>query len=150
MQAGRRRQGLYQLTVPTGGGKTVSLPWVCPRHAAEHGLQRIIYVIPYTSIIEQNAQVFKEILGKKNVLENHCNVTYEDKESGKELKWSSWPQKTGTSRWWSLQMSVFESLYACRTSECRKLHNIANSVIIFDEAQMLPVKYLIAVYSGYQ
>lgn len=56
------------------------------RHAAEHGLQRIIYVIPYTSIIEQNAQVFKEILGKKNVLENHCNVTYEDKESGKELK----------------------------------------------------------------
>ena len=69
LQAGRRKQGLYQLTVPTGGGKTVSSLGFALRHAVEHGLDRIIYVIPYTSIIEQNAQVFKEILGKKNVLE---------------------------------------------------------------------------------
>lgn len=143
LQAGRRRQGLYQLTVPTGGGKTVSSLGFALRHAAEHGLQRIIYVIPYTSIIEQNAQVFKEILGKKNVLENHCNVTYEDKESGKELKMEqlaaeNWDKPVVV----TTNVRFFESLYACRTSECRKLHNIANSVIIFDEAQMLPVKYL--------
>ena len=143
LQAGSRRQGLYQLTVPTGGGKTVSSLGFALRHAAEHGLERIIYVIPYTSIIEQNAQVFKEILGKKNVLENHCNVTYEDKESGKELKMEqlaaeNWDKPVVV----TTNVRFFESLYACRTSECRKLHNIANSVIIFDEAQMLPVKYL--------
>ena len=143
LQAGRRRQGLYQLTVPTGGGKTVSSLGFALRHAAEHGLERIIYVIPYTSIIEQNAQVFKEILGKKNVLENHCNVTYEDKESGKELKMEqlaaeNWDKPVVV----TTNVRFFESLYACRSSECRKLHNIANSVIIFDEAQMLPVKYL--------
>lgn len=143
LQAGRRKQGLYQLTVPTGGGKTVSSLGFALRHAVEHGLDRIIYVIPYTSIIEQNAQVFKEILGKKNVLENHCNVTYEDNESARELKLEqlaaeNWDKPVVV----TTNVQFFESLFASRTSACRKLHNIANSVIIFDEAQMLPVKYL--------
>ena len=143
LQAGSKGQGLYQLTVPTGGGKTVSSLAFALRHAAEHGLSRIIYVIPYTSIIEQNAQVFKEILGRNNVLENHCNVTYEDKDSEKELKLEqmaaeNWDKPVVV----TTNVRFFESLYACRTSGCRKLHNIANSVIIFDEAQMLPAKYL--------
>ena len=103
-------------------------------------MDRIIYVIPYTSIIEQNAQVFKDILGEANVLEDHCNVVFKDSV---ELK----PIQLASENWdcpivVTTNVQFFESLFANKTSKCRKLHNIANSVIIFDEAQMLPVNYL--------
>lgn len=144
LEMGQEKQGVYQLTVPTGGGKTISSLAFALRHAVEHHLDRVIYVIPYNSIIEQNAAVFRDILGEKNVLEDHCNVTYEDSDDESEevrrLKLASenWacPLVVTTS------MQFFESLFSHKTSKCRKIHNMAKSVIIFDEAQMLPVNYL--------
>lgn len=140
LEAGTWNRGLYQLTVPTGGGKTISSLAFGLLHAKTHNMDRIIYVIPYTSIIEQNAQVFKDILGEANVLEDHCNVVFNDSE---ELK----PVQLASENWdcpivVTTNVQFFESLFASKTSKCRKLHNIANSVIIFDEAQMLPVNYL--------
>lgn len=140
LDKGAEKQGLFQLTVPTGGGKTVSSLAFAMRHALEHGLQRIIYVIPYTSIIEQNADVFKSILDKNNVLEDHCNVTYENEEVLKpsQLAAENYDKPVIV----TTNVQFFESLFSSKTSKCRKLHNIAGSVIIFDEAQMLPVNYL--------
>lgn len=140
LEKGRGPQGLYQLTVPTGGGKTVSSLAFALRHANEHHLERIIYVIPFTSIIEQNAQVFKDILGKNNVLENHCNVVCDnDKElEDMQLAAENWEKPIIV----TTNVQFFESLFANKTSKCHKIHNISKSVIIFDEAQMLPVNYL--------
>lgn len=140
LEMGKREKGLFQLTVPTGGGKTVSSLAFGLQHAREHHLSRVIYVIPYTSIIEQNAQVFKDILGEKNVLEDHCNVVYENRDELDLIQLASenWDCPVVV----TTNVQFFESLFASKTSKCRKLHNIANSVIIFDEAQMLPVNYL--------
>lgn len=137
---GNEKQGLYTLTVPTGGGKTVSSLAFALQHAVTHHLDRIIYVIPYTSIIEQNAAVFRDILGNANVLENHCNVEYDEEV---ELN----PLQLAAENWdipviVTTNVQFFESLYANKSTRCRKLHNLAKSVIIFDEAQMLPVEYL--------
>lgn len=137
---GEAEKGLFRLTVPTGGGKTVSSLAFALRHAKEHHMRRVIYVIPYTSIIEQNAKIFSDILGADNVLENHCNVDY---ESSEELK----PMQLAAENWdkpviVTTNVQFFESIFSNKSSKCRKLHNIANSVIIFDEAQMLPNDYL--------
>lgn len=139
-EQGNREQGLFQLTVPTGGGKTVSSLAFALTHAKHHHLSRIIYVIPYTSIIEQNAKIFQDILGKRNVLEDHCNVVYEDGEEFNvmQLAAENWDCPVVV----TTNVQFFESLFSNKTSKCRKIHNISDSVIIFDEAQMLPVKYL--------
>ena len=137
-QTGER--GLYSLTVPTGGGKTVASLAFALSLAVKNHMERIIYVIPYTSIIDQTADVFSEILGAENVLEHHSGIDYSAKEDDepaayrKALAAENWdaPVVVTTS------VQFFESLYANRSSKCRKLHNIANSVIIFDEAQMIP------------
>lgn len=140
LEKGKDAMGLFQMTVPTGGGKTISSLAFALQHAKKHHLERVIYVIPYTSIIEQNAQVFKDILGAGNVLENHCNVVYEDSEELHRIQLAAenWACPTVV----TTNVQFFESLFANKTSKCRKLHNISNSVIIFDEAQMLPVTYL--------
>lgn len=140
LEKGKGKMGLYQLTVPTGGGKTVSSLAFALQHAKVHHLDRIIYVIPYTSIIEQNAQVFKDILGIGNVLEDHCNVVYEHTQEYKtvQLAAENWACPIVV----TTNVQFFESLFANKTSKCRKLHNMANSVIIFDEAQMLPTHSL--------
>lgn len=140
LEMGKTEKGLFRLTVPTGGGKTVASLAFALRHVLENKMDRIIYVIPYTSIIEQNAKVFRDILGEENVLENHCNVDY---ESSEELL----PMQLASENWdkpivVTTNVQFFESLFANKSSKCRKLHNIANSVIIFDEAQMLPNDYL--------
>ena len=133
-------RGIFSLTVPTGGGKTVASMAFALNHAVANSMKRIIYVIPYTSIIEQNAKVFRDILGQENVVEHHSSVSYELSENADELEYRS---ALATENWdapviVTTAVQFFESLYANRSSKCRKLHNIANSVLIFDEAQMIP------------
>ena len=140
IREGKQKEGIFRLTVPTGGGKTVASLAFALEHAVKNHKDRIIYVIPYTSIIEQNAQVFREILGEENVLENHCNVDYESSEEFKPMQLASenWDKPVVV----TTNVQFFESLFANKSSKCRKIHNIANSVIILDEAQMLPIDYL--------
>lgn len=140
IKEGKQKEGIFRLTVPTGGGKTLASLAFALGHAVKNHKDRIIYVIPYTSIIEQNAQVFREILGEDNVLENHCNVDYESSEEFKPMQLASenWDKPVVV----TTNVQFFESLFANKSSKCRKLHNIANSVVILDEAQMLPMDYL--------
>ena len=145
IQAGETQApGLFTLTVPTGGGKTVASLSFALAHAKKHGLKRIIYVIPYTSIIEQTADKFRTILGEENVLEHHSNISYDLQDEATPLT----TQLANAAENWDMPVVVttavqfFESLYAYRSSQCRKLHNITESVIVFDEAQMLPIPYL--------
>lgn len=137
-------QGFYSLTVPTGGGKTLSSLTFAMEHAVEHKLSRVIYAIPFTSIIEQNADVFRRALGDANVLEHHCN--YRDRDSDDESVYDKW-RGLASENWdapvvVTTNVQFFESLYSNKPSRCRKLHNIARSVIVLDEAQAIPTEYL--------
>ena len=144
LESAAKPRGVYTLTVPTGGGKTVSSLAFALKHAVENGLDRVIYVIPYTSIIEQNAAVFRNILGENNVVEHHSGVQFDSEE---EMNKDNLFQRLASENWdapviVTTAVQFFESLYSNRSSQCRKLHNMANSVIIFDEAQMLPTCHL--------
>lgn len=143
MSASRRPPGLFTLTVPTGGGKTLSSLAFALRHACHHGLKRIFYIIPFTSIIEQNARVFREAVGPDVVLEHHSNaihhpVTGDDEHDSSTLAEENWDMPLVV----TTNVQFFESLFSNRSSLCRRLHNLARSVIILDEAQMLPVELL--------
>ena len=140
-------RGTFTLTVPTGGGKTLSGMDFALRHAAHHGLDRVIVVIPFTSVIEQNAEVYRTALGPHagELLEHHSAFDEDD------LKGERWQGRTKLQldmENWDARIVVttavqfFESLFSNRPSRCRKLHNIANSVIILDEAQTMPLRLL--------
>ena len=134
--------GFYSLTVPTGGGKTLSsLVWAI-RHAVHNGMERIIIAIPYTSIIVQTASTLKQIFGEEAVLEHHSH--FNPQSVKKEFRHKA---KLATENWdypivVTTNVQLFESMFSNKPSDCRKLHNIANSVIILDEVQTLPTDFL--------
>lgn len=142
--------GFFSLTVPTGGGKTLAGMAFALAHAAQpqHELRRIIVVIPYLSIIEQNAAQYRRILDPANlgiVIEHHSavNVPEDTDESRPRAPFEKYPNEYAAENWdapiiVTTSVQFIESLFANRTSRCRKLHNIAHSVVIFDEVQTLP------------
>jgi CRISPR-associated endonuclease/helicase Cas3 len=138
IEAANKVPGFFELAVPTGGGKTLSAMAFAFKHAKIHNKDRIIYVIPYTSIIEQTAKILKDILGDENVVEHHSSIDPNKETESSRLASENWDSSIIV----TTNVQFFESLYANKSSKCRKLHNITNSIIILDEAQMLPTELL--------
>lgn len=144
VDAATRPPGFFSLTVPTGGGKTLSSLAFALRHARLHEMERIIYVAPFTSIIEQNADVLRTVFegalgpGIDPVVEHHSNLDPAVETTQSRLASENWDAPLVV----TTAVQFYESLFANRPSRCRKLHNVARSVIVLDEAQCLPVDYL--------
>jgi len=143
LKAAEGEQGVYRLTVPTGGGKTRSSMGFALRHALKHNLDRIIYAIPYTSIIDQTADVYKSIFGEENVIEHHSalevppNVdeAQTELELRRQLAAENWDARIIV----TTTVQLFDSLFSNKPSRCRKLHNLARSVLVIDEVQTIPI-----------
>lgn len=139
-------KGYYSLFLPTGGGKTLSSMTWALETALNHKAQRIIYVIPYTSIITQTAGIFREIFGEENVLEHHSDITFSGGEASQEAE--RYERTRLLAENWDAPIIVttnvqfFESLFSHKVSRSRKVHSIANSVVVFDEVQMFPTEFL--------
>lgn len=144
-QAASNNPGFFDLTVPTGGGKTFASLRFALHHVINYEMSRIIYVMPYTTIIDQNADEFRKVLDpdnrSSNVLEHHSNMEPEKETPESELLADNWESPIVV----TTSVQFFESLYAAKPSRCRRLHAIRRAVIILDEAQIVPVRYLKAV-----
>lgn len=139
---GGDKPGLFSMTVPTGGGKTLSSMAFALRHAVRYGMRRVIYVIPYCSILEQTQQVFEEIFGGESITAHYSGAEYsasEDQEDRRIFSAENWEAPIIL----TTAVQFFESLFSNKPGKNRKIHNIAQSVIVFDEAQMLPVPFLL-------
>ena len=139
-------KGYYSLFLPTGGGKTLSsMAWALET-ALKHEAKRIIYVIPYTSIITQTAGIFREIFGEENVLEHHSDISFSGDEFSQEAE--RYERTRLLAENWDAPIIVttnvqfFESLFSHKVSRSRKVHSIANSIVVFDEVQMFPTEFL--------
>lgn len=137
-----RERGLFQLTVPTGGGKTLASLRFALHHADKHGMDRVIYVVPYTAIIDQNAGVARSVFaqlekdGTRVVLEHHSNLTPEQDTNESKLLAENWDAPII----YTTAVQFLETLFASGTRGVRRLHQLANAVIIFDEIQTIPIR----------
>lgn len=138
-------KGLYQLTVPTGGGKTLASLRFALNHANKHKMDRIFYIIPFTSIIDQNAETAREVLEDKTdegkfaidvVLEHHSNLTPDEENTQQRLLSENWDAPVI----FTTMVQFLEALFGFGTRNARRMHQLANSIIIFDEIQTLPIK----------
>ena len=150
LAAAPQAPGFFSLTVPTGGGKTLASLAFALAHAAAHGQRRVIFVVPFLTIIEQNADVIRRALGKENgelVLEHHSNVLPAGPDNDDSWSGTALRQRLLAENWDSpvimtSAVQFFESLFSDHPTHLRKIHNIANSVIVFDEAQTFPPELL--------
>lgn len=137
LKASTRPKGLFTLSVPTGGGKTLASLRFALHHARHHvSIERIIYVVPYTSIIEQNAQIARDYLGEGHVIEHHSNLIQEN---------DRWRNRVLSENWdatvvFTTSVQFLDTLFSASTGDARRMHQLANSIIIFDEIQTLPIK----------
>jgi CRISPR-associated endonuclease/helicase Cas3 len=149
LREAEKERGFFSLTVPTGGAKTLAAMAFALKHAEIYKMRRVIVVIPYLSIIEQNAKEYRDAFGNDVVIENHSAVEVEEKSDDQD---DMNPLSLITENWdapiiVTTSVQFIESLFARKPARCRKLHNIANSVVIFDEIQTLPVKLLEPLFS---